>query len=534
MKGERAGRIGVIGAGIAGLVTAKVLRDDGFDVIVFEKESAIGGVWVESRTYPGLRTNNSRDTYAFSDHPYDRSADVFPTAAQVRAYLASYVARFELGPLIRLSTEVVRVSRQGDRFAVETCDPAGLSAVVCDFVVVCAGTFSEPEVPAIDGVERFDGTVVHSSQATDHALFAGRRVVVVGAGKSALDCAAWAGSHAQACTLVFRKPHWMMPRYFPGGVPADRLSMSRSTEAFFRYHRPSLSERLLHGPGRPLTEVVWRVVSALFRLLLRMPAAMVPDEPMPAGIENLGLSKEFYDMARRGQLILRRDSIAAFLGGPEILLASGDQIAADVVIFATGWRQPLSFLAAELQAAVVADGRFQLYRHILPPTEPRLGFVGYASSVACQLTSEISAHWLSQSFRGELALPAVDEMQAEVRHVHAWLQEVMPARPQGYQLGPYLVHHIDDLMADMGLPTRRTGNFVSEYLGRLSPARYRELAEERQLVQTGSLNRPPGYYISARHALSGFAALTVAGALRRHVAARGRVRANQHRDRNRI
>ncbi|MEY8014404.1 FAD-dependent oxidoreductase [Mycobacterium servetii] len=88
----RAGRIGVIGAGIAGLVTAKVLREDGFEVIVFEKEQAIGGVWTQSRTYPGLRTNNSRDTYAFSDHPYDRSADIFPSAEQVRAYLASYVA----------------------------------------------------------------------------------------------------------------------------------------------------------------------------------------------------------------------------------------------------------------------------------------------------------------------------------------------------------------------------------------------------------------------------------------------------------
>jgi dimethylaniline monooxygenase (N-oxide forming) len=532
VKGEQARRIGVIGCGISGLVTAKVLREDGFEVVVFEKEPAIGGVWTESRTYPGLRTNNSRDTYAFSDHPYDQSCDVFPTAEQVRAYLASYVARFELTPLIRSSTEVVRVSRQDDQFAVEICTATGLSTVLCDFVVVCAGTFSEPDVPAIAGADRFGGTVVHSSQATDPALFAGRRVVVVGAGKSALDCAAWAGSHAQECALVFRKPHWMMPRYFPGGIPADRLTMSRSTEAFFRYHRPSLSERLLHGPGKPLIKLVWRVVSALFRLLLRMPAAIVPDERMPAGIENLGFGKEFYDMARRGRLNLRRDSIAAFLGGPEILLASGDQIAADIVIFATGWREPLSFLAPELQAAVVADGRFQLYRHILPPTEQRLGFVGYASSVACQLTSEVSAHWLSQGFRGELALPAVDEMQTEVRRVQAWLEEVMPGRPQGYQIGPYLVHHIDDLMTDMGLPTRRTGNFVSEYFGSFSPARYRDLGEERRRASCNIDRRR--YYLSARHAFAGFVALTLAGALRRHDAARRRARANEHHDWNQI
>jgi len=60
MKGERGDRVGVIGAGIAGLVTAKVLRDDGFDMIVFEKESVIGGVWAESRTYLGLRRRRMR------------------------------------------------------------------------------------------------------------------------------------------------------------------------------------------------------------------------------------------------------------------------------------------------------------------------------------------------------------------------------------------------------------------------------------------------------------------------------------------
>jgi hypothetical protein len=341
-----------------------------------------------------------------------------------------------------------------------------------------------------------------------------------------LDCAAWAGLHAQECTLVFRKPHWMVPRYFPGGIPADRLTMSRSTEAFFRYHRTDLPERFLHGPGKPLTKLVWRVVSALIRLLLRMPGAIVPDEPMPAGIENLGFGREFYDMARRGRLNLRRDSIASFLGGPEILLASGGQIAADIVIFATGWRQPLSFLTSELQAAVVADGRFQLYRHILPPTEQSLGFVGYASSVACQLTAEISAHWLSQSFRGELALPTVDEMQAEVRRVQAWLEEVMPARPQGYFIGPYLVHHIDDLMVDMRLPTRRTSNFVSEYFGWFSPTRYRDLAEERRQASSHNIDRRR-YYLSARHAFVVFAALTLAGALRRHDATRRRARASK-------
>jgi cation diffusion facilitator CzcD-associated flavoprotein CzcO len=71
-------RVCVIGAGIAGLVTAKVLRDDGFHVVVFEKLPTIGGVWAPRHTYPGLRTNSPRETYAFSDFPYLARRKIFP------------------------------------------------------------------------------------------------------------------------------------------------------------------------------------------------------------------------------------------------------------------------------------------------------------------------------------------------------------------------------------------------------------------------------------------------------------------------
>ena len=80
----------IIGAGVAGLVSAKVLKRDGFDVTVLEKESTIGGVWVESQAYPGLRSNNPKEACAFSDFDSPESADELPTAVQIRSYLQSY------------------------------------------------------------------------------------------------------------------------------------------------------------------------------------------------------------------------------------------------------------------------------------------------------------------------------------------------------------------------------------------------------------------------------------------------------------
>jgi cation diffusion facilitator CzcD-associated flavoprotein CzcO len=107
-------------------------------------------------------------------------------------------------------------------------------------------------VPHVDGLEAFTGRALHSSELTDPGLIDGRRVVVVGAGKSAVDCAASAARRARSATFVFRRPAWMVPRSLPGGVPGDRLVVSRFAEAFLRYHRQGPVERLLHGPGRAL------------------------------------------------------------------------------------------------------------------------------------------------------------------------------------------------------------------------------------------------------------------------------------------
>jgi cation diffusion facilitator CzcD-associated flavoprotein CzcO len=482
-------RVCVIGAGIAGLVTAKVLTEDGFEVVVFEKQAELGGVWASSRTYPGLRANNPRETYAFSDYPYPGTADDFPTAEQVRSYLGSYADHFGLRPLIRLSTEVVSVKSisappgAAPKFEVVIRNIGAngtTDKLHFDFVVVCNGVFSEPWIPHIDGQERFAGTVLHSSRLTDPGMATGKRVVVVGAGKSALDCATWAAGHAQSCTLVFRAPHWMVPRYFFGRVRVDRIIMTRLAELFLRYHRLSRCEAVLHGPARVLVRAWWRGYSCLLRRLLKMPAVLAPDAPLPKGFEYVGVGDELYSALDLGKLVLKRASISRFTGAAAIELNTGEIVEADVVVFATGWRQGLPFLDPGLLSQVMKNGRLRLFRHILPPQQLRLGFIGYASSTACQLTSEVAAHWLSQCFRGELALGSVDEMEQEITKVLQWASDIFPGRGQGYYIGPYVAHYLDELLRDMGLPRMRSRNIFSEYFAPFWPDRYRDLGDERR------------------------------------------------------
>jgi cation diffusion facilitator CzcD-associated flavoprotein CzcO len=496
-------RVCVIGAGVSGLVTANILKADGFDVVVFDQASSIGGVWTAVRTYPELRTNTTREQYAFSDFPYPETVDDFPTAEQVRSYLEAYVDHFDLRDLLRLSTEVVSIahaaantqqSHPGFRVVVRPTGESGESAepetLHFDVVAVCNGVFSEPYVPHIEGIERFTGQVLHSSQLTDAALVAGKRVIVVGAGKSALDCATLAVQHAQACTLVFRSPRWMVPRYF-FGIRYDWLFFTRFFESHYRYHRLGPIEAFVHGRLNPLIQLSWRMQSRLVqRVLLNTPPVLVPDKPLPGEKVDIGVGSDFYDAVRNGRAAPKRAEINAFTDATTIELTTGEQITADVVVFATGWRQNLDFLDADLRRRVQPNGNFHLYRHILPPGDLRLGFVGYAQTFMNTLTSEIAAHWLSQHFRGELTLPDAAAMEREIAHVQQWAEEVFHPARRGYFLGPHIAHYVDDLMRDMGLPTHRASNPITEYLGRFLPRRYQDVGAERRQARSTSGHEP--------------------------------------------
>src|SRR6266481_5720258 len=97
-------RIAIVGAGIAGLAAAKVLTRRGFDVTVFDRTPDVGGVWSATRHYPGLRTQNSKMTYRFSDFPMPESFPMWPQSAQMQDYLAAYVTFFGIGDRIQLNT----------------------------------------------------------------------------------------------------------------------------------------------------------------------------------------------------------------------------------------------------------------------------------------------------------------------------------------------------------------------------------------------------------------------------------------------
>jgi len=498
------GRVCVIGAGIAGLVTAKVLAEDGFEVTVYEKETALGGTWNASRTYPGLRANNSKYTYAYSDYAYPKDAATHPYAEQIRGYLESYANHFGIRPLIRFNTEVVNVAKagqEGESFTVTVRDRSddAESTTEYAYVVVCNGVFHEPNVPEIKGMDAFNGRIVPACDVTQQSYDEVRHPVIAGGGKTALDCASWAAKLDLQPTLVLRHPHWMTPRYLFGLIPADFLVVSRLSGSLLRYHTLRGWERWLHTTGKPIVDAWWKTLSLVFPKLIGMPARLTPPT-LPAELERVGVGGEFFTHLNAGQVDAEVGEIVSF-NPDSVTLNTGQEIATDLVIFATGWRQNTNFIDPALRREIVGEnGHFRLYRQILPPSVPRMGFVGYASSFAAQMTAEIGAHWLSQCFLKGFTLPTADEMNDEIGKVHDWAAEEMPSRREGYFVGAYMTNYINDLIEDMGLPVNRTSNVISEYLGPCFASRYAGLGDERRRVRDGGIKAiAPRPYVDAVH-----------------------------------
>ncbi len=502
----KSGRVCVVGAGVAGLVAARVLGRDGFDVTIFEKEASLGGVWCESRTYPGLHTDGPREFYRYSELDYPTSADAFPSAAQVRGYLRTYAERFGVLERVRFDTEVLHAAPVRDEagrdsgWELKTRTGEVLETARFDYLVVCNGVFSAPHMPPVQGIEGFSGEVLHSGACVDADLVRGKRVVVVGSAKSGLDCAAWAGRLGHSCTLVFREPHWMLPRYLLGLLNLKWLLYTRFTQRFLApYYRPGRLAVGLHRFAAPLVRGFWACVSAAVRRDAAGTGELVPPWQLPEKAEGAGVGTSFYDLVRDGSVCGQRAEIKGFSGGTSLELDNGAKLEADLVVFATGFRQGVPFLEERIRALVENERGFHLYRQILPPVVPRLCFLGYGSSVANPLTTEIGAHWISQHLRGELALPSGAEMDRCIEAYRDWAAERMPGK-SGFFVGLHVFDYVDELVRDMGLATVRSCNFVSENLIPLWAWRYAALTEERRRVRAGE--GPPGrLYFSATHAL---------------------------------
>ena len=315
----------VIGAGQAGLAAGYHLQRAGLTFTILEAGDQPGGSW--PRYYASLRLFSPARFSSLPGLPFPGTGDRYPARDEVSAYLRQYASHFALP--VRTGIPVVRITRQGAAFAVETADGTVLTA---RSVIAATGAFSRPNVPAIAGQDAFAGQIIHSAAYHAPESFRGQRVVVVGGGNSAIQIAV---ELAQVATVSLATRH-------PLRFQAQR---TRGRDIHWWWHTTGFDRA--------------RLGQRLGRLVQQQAVGVILDP----GIYQAALAAGRPD---------QRAMFTAFTP-TGVQWAGGQAEAVDAVIFATGYLPNLPYLAD--LGALDTDGR-PLHRAGLSTTVPQLGYVG--------------------------------------------------------------------------------------------------------------------------------------------------------------
>jgi cation diffusion facilitator CzcD-associated flavoprotein CzcO len=201
--------IAIIGAGFSGLGMAIRLRREGIeDFVVLERHDDVGGTWW-ANTYPGCACDVPSHLYSFSFAPNPDWTETYSPQAEIRAYLQRCASEHDLYRSIRLGTTVTEADWGDDsgRWTVQTSD-GPLSARV---LIAAMGPLTEPSIPDLPGLDRFEGKVFHSARWDHDHDVTGERVASIGTGASAIQFVPAIQPKVARLHVFQRSAPWVMP-----------------------------------------------------------------------------------------------------------------------------------------------------------------------------------------------------------------------------------------------------------------------------------------------------------------------------------
>lgn len=412
--------VAIIGAGPAGLVTARWLIARGFAPVILEASGDIGGQWNSanpaSGTWAGMRTNTSRIVTAFSDLDHGPETPVFPSREEIQAYLRRYAERFGLLSRLRLHTRVTRLERAaGAGWRLRGESHGAAMDQVFDRVIVASGRHVTPDLPQVPGAEGFSGFagLIHSADFTGAGRYQGARVVVAGCSISALEIATeLAGAGAAEVTVAMRRQRYVIPKII-AGVPADNVMFTRAAARAAEILPPAaqaedLKAAVLAAAGTPA----------------QYGAAAAGDNIFAAGLTQ---SQGFLPAVAEGRI--RTRGWIERIDGRQVWFADGTMTEADAIIFGTGYRHNLSWLSDDLARSVgLGQQVLDLHAQTLHPDLPWLAFVGQFDLIGPYFpVLELQARFLAEAWAGRVPLPTAAAQRAEIAALRqANLPSAMP------------------------------------------------------------------------------------------------------------
>jgi len=393
----------IVGAGLSGVGAGSHLttRCPGKSFAILEARDAMGGTWDLFR-YPGIRSDSDMFTLGYSFRPW-KEAKAIADGPAIREYIHETAAEYRIDEKIRYGHRVVRAEWSSDESQwtvdAERSDTGETVQFTCSFLFPCTGYYhyDEPYAPAFEGMERFDGQVIHPQLWPEDLEYDGKRVVVIGSGATAVTIVPAMADRAEHVTMLQRSPSYIvsLPAEDPIAKLAIRVLPKRFAYAFLRWKNALLTQ-------------------ASFQLSRRAPKAMRAlflkgvERHLPPGF---GLDPHFsprygpwtqrvclvpdgdlFDVLASGEASIVTDDIETFTE-KGLTLASGAELEADVIITATGLNMQLlggltvAVDGEEIDFAGTVGYKGMMFSGI-PNLAIALGYTNASWTLKCDLTCE--------------------------------------------------------------------------------------------------------------------------------------------------
>lgn len=334
-------RCAVIGAGMAGILSAIKLRQAGIDdVTIYEKGDGFGGTWREN-TYPGLACDVPSHLYSYSFEPNPEWSHRYAPGPEIRAYFEDVARRHRLDAVTRFGEEVVSCRFVDGRWRLTT---ASGGHDVVDVVLAATGVLHHPSVPAFEGMQTFAGSAFHSARWDHGVAIDGRRVGVVGTGSTAVQITGALVDRVSSLTLFQRTAQWILPQR-NATYSEDQRAAFRRDPALMAGERREFSKVFTEGFADALVDAdapEMRMLEDMCRDNLEKNVAdpVLRERLRPgyrAACKRLVLSEHFYEAIQRPNARLVTDGIERIEPGG-VRTADGTLHELDVLVLATGFK----------------------------------------------------------------------------------------------------------------------------------------------------------------------------------------------------
>ncbi len=335
----------IVGAGISGISAAWHLQDrcPTKSYAILERRDDLGGTW-DLFKYPGIRSDSDMFTLGFRFRPW-KSALSIADGSAIKDYLRETVAESGIDKHIRYRRRVVAAewSDAANKWTVTVEGDGEQSELTCSFLFACSGYYNYDEgySPEFPSSESFGGTIIHPQHWPEDLDYAGKKIVVIGSGATAVTLIpALAKSGAGHVTMLQRSPTYI------GSLPNPDPFAERVNKAL-----PSKPAFVLNRWKAILFQTAQYQFSRRFPKYMRETLMTMAKRRLPAGYdvekhfgphykpwdERLCLAPngDLFRTIRKGQADVVTDSIDRFTE-TGIRLKSGEELAADIIVTATG------------------------------------------------------------------------------------------------------------------------------------------------------------------------------------------------------